>query len=337
MATASHHSHMPDLSANLNENTSCAPLSDLWNFPQSKLFPNAGSLPPSNSPPSHPATSGVASPAPFSPSETFSSGGSLSRVPTDLKLAGSINSGTTTPTAGFGTSLWSRGGAPASSPATAIPSSSSSNLLGLAPGGSPTYRSQSSGIPNQHSQQGRGIWGPREDFGYRQNIPFSGPASAGRIVGGGAYMSAPAATQPQAAPAAASVPKPAAASNNVPSAWSLDNPRVNFGTKNNAQQSSSPASAHHSQGHCMRSQKKGGRPSTNTELYKTELCASYMSTGGNCPYGEKCQFAHGTQELKTVDRPPKWRSKPCQNWVKTGACSYNERCCFRHDIPVAPQ
>lgn len=84
----------------------------------------------------------------------------------------------------------------------------------------------------------------------------------------------------------------------------------------------------------VRLQKKNGRPSTNTELYKTELCASYMSTGGNCPYGEKCQFAHGMDELKSVDRPPKWRSKPCQNWVKTGSCSYNERCCFRHDVPV---
>lgn len=90
---------------------------------------------------------------------------------------------------------------------------------------------------------------------------------------------------------------------------------------------------HHNH-HDNRPQKKNGRPSTNTELYKTELCASFMSTGGNCPYGEKCQFAHGTQELKSVDRPPKWRSKPCQNWVKTGSCSYNERCCFRHDIPV---
>lgn len=89
--------------------------------------------------------------------------------------------------------------------------------------------------------------------------------------------------------------------------------------------------------HSSRTAKKNGRPSTNTELYKTELCASYMSTGGNCPYGEKCQFAHGPEELKTVDRPPKWRSKPCQNWVRTGTCSYNERCCFRHDVPVGQQ
>lgn len=71
----------------------------------------------------------------------------------------------------------------------------------------------------------------------------------------------------------------------------------------------------------------------NTELYKTELCATFIRYG-NCPYGRKCQFAHGQQDLKVVDRPPKWRSKPCQNWIKNGTCAYNERCCFRHDQPV---
>lgn len=30
--------------------------------------------------------------------------------------------------------------------------------------------------------------------------------------------------------------------------------------------------------------------------YKTTLCANYSATG-NCPYGKKCQFAHGTSEL----------------------------------------
>lgn len=71
--------------------------------------------------------------------------------------------------------------------------------------------------------------------------------------------------------------------------------------------------------------------SVNTELYKTELCATFVKSGGYCPYGDKCQFAHGSTELKSVDRPSNWRSKPCQNWLKTGTCAYNERCCFRHD------
>lgn len=67
----------------------------------------------------------------------------------------------------------------------------------------------------------------------------------------------------------------------------------------------------------------------NTQLYKTELCASFVKMGV-CPYGNKCQFAHGENELKRVDRPPKWRSKPCANWAKFGTCRYGNRCCFKH-------
>ncbi|KAG5419039.1 GCN1 [Candida metapsilosis] len=59
--------------------------------------------------------------------------------------------------------------------------------------------------------------------------------------------------------------------------------------------------------------------SVNTQLYKTELCGPFMKTG-TCPYGIKCQFAHGESELKHIERPPKWRSKPCANWAKYGSC-----------------
>jgi hypothetical protein len=82
-------------------------------------------------------------------------------------------------------------------------------------------------------------------------------------------------------------------------------------------------------------QNQQGRLIVNSELYKTELCATFIRYG-SCPYGKKCQFAHGDHDLKAVDRPPKWRSKPCQNWLRTGTCAYNERCCFRHDT-VKPQ
>jgi hypothetical protein len=68
----------------------------------------------------------------------------------------------------------------------------------------------------------------------------------------------------------------------------------------------------------------------NTQLYKTELCASFMKMG-ICPYGNKCQFAHGENELKKVERSPKWRSKPCVNWVKWGSCRYGSRCSFKHE------
>ncbi|CAK9439731.1 uncharacterized protein LODBEIA_P38310 [Lodderomyces beijingensis] len=71
------------------------------------------------------------------------------------------------------------------------------------------------------------------------------------------------------------------------------------------------------------------KPAVNTQLYKTELCGPFMKTG-TCTYGSKCQFAHGEEELKHVERPPKWRSKPCSNWTKYGSCRYGNRCCFKH-------
>lgn len=70
-------------------------------------------------------------------------------------------------------------------------------------------------------------------------------------------------------------------------------------------------------------------PTTNADLYKTELCTTFVNTGV-CPYGTKCQFAHGEHELKSIDRGSKWRSKPCANWKKTGTCRYGNRCCFKH-------
>lgn len=72
-----------------------------------------------------------------------------------------------------------------------------------------------------------------------------------------------------------------------------------------------------------------GPKGLNTQLYKTELCASFMKMAV-CPYGSKCQFAHGKAELKSVERPLNWRSKPCANWTRYGLCRYGKRCCFKH-------
>lgn len=41
-------------------------------------------------------------------------------------------------------------------------------------------------------------------------------------------------------------------------------------------------------------------------LYKTELCRSWEEKG-TCRYGAKCQFAHGEEELRQVQRHPKVR------------------------------
>ena len=38
-------------------------------------------------------------------------------------------------------------------------------------------------------------------------------------------------------------------------------------------------------------------PVAKNNLYKTQLCRNYMSTG-KCKYGRVCQFAHGRKELE---------------------------------------
>ena len=54
----------------------------------------------------------------------------------------------------------------------------------------------------------------------------------------------------------------------------------------------------------------GNGPSANNRklgLYKTELCRSWEEKG-SCRYGAKCQFAHGEEELRKVQRHPKVRT-----------------------------
>ena len=68
---------------------------------------------------------------------------------------------------------------------------------------------------------------------------------------------------------------------------------------------------------------------TDKSLYKTELCNSFI-TLGYCPYNEKCQFAHGLNDLKSLNRDPKWKTKLCKNWSNSGYCRYGKRCCYKH-------
>ena len=54
----------------------------------------------------------------------------------------------------------------------------------------------------------------------------------------------------------------------------------------------------------------GQGPNANNRklgLYKTELCRSWEEKG-TCRYGAKCQFAHGEEELRQVQRHPKVRT-----------------------------
>ncbi|GAV27043.1 hypothetical protein PMKS-000504 [Pichia membranifaciens] len=64
-------------------------------------------------------------------------------------------------------------------------------------------------------------------------------------------------------------------------------------------------------------------------LFKTELCATFQKTGF-CPYNDKCQFAHGLDELKSAPKSRKWKTKMCKNWTEKGHCRYGKRCCYKH-------
>lgn len=70
--------------------------------------------------------------------------------------------------------------------------------------------------------------------------------------------------------------------------------------------------------------------------YKTELCRQY-SENGQCKYGDKCQFAHGVDELKDVKRHPKYKTDFCKTFHSKGFCPYGPRCHFIHELSESPE
>ncbi|KAI7865176.1 hypothetical protein BDF14DRAFT_1688977, partial [Spinellus fusiger] len=63
--------------------------------------------------------------------------------------------------------------------------------------------------------------------------------------------------------------------------------------------------------------------------YKTELCRNWEEIG-QCRYGAKCQYAHGVNDLHTVERHPKYKTQICRTYYTTGTCPYGIRCTFLH-------
>ena len=71
-------------------------------------------------------------------------------------------------------------------------------------------------------------------------------------------------------------------------------------------------------------------------LYKTRLCRTFIERG-ICPYGDKCDFAHGTTDLSyDITKHPKYRTKLCRSFQETGNCIYGDRCCFSHTLMRTP-
>nr|ALK28646.1 zinc finger protein 36 C3H type-like 3 [Meriones unguiculatus] len=71
---------------------------------------------------------------------------------------------------------------------------------------------------------------------------------------------------------------------------------------------------------------------SNSDRYKTELCRPFEESG-ICRYGHKCQFAHGSSELRTLSRHPKYKTEPCRTFHSVGLCPYGTRCHFIHNQP----
>ncbi|KAJ6636035.1 Protein TIS11 [Pseudolycoriella hygida] len=75
-------------------------------------------------------------------------------------------------------------------------------------------------------------------------------------------------------------------------------------------------------------------PQANTSRYKTELCRPFEEAGA-CKYGEKCQFAHGVNELRNLQRHPKYKTELCRTFHSVGFCPYGPRCHFVHNAEEA--
>ncbi|KAM4597670.1 mRNA decay activator protein ZFP36L1a [Polymixia lowei] len=73
-----------------------------------------------------------------------------------------------------------------------------------------------------------------------------------------------------------------------------------------------------------------GNSQVNSSRYKTELCRPFEENGA-CKYGDKCQFAHGIHELRSLSRHPKYKTELCRTFHTIGFCPYGPRCHFIHN------
>jgi len=102
-------------------------------------------------------------------------------------------------------------------------------------------------------------------------------------------------------------------------------------TNNNtiaAQQQQTNSSASSVQGQQQQQQQQA--QNGNTSRYKTELCRPFEESGF-CKYSDKCQYAHGLSELRSLQRHPKYKTELCRTFHSTGFCGYGPRCHFIHN------
>merc|ERR1719373_1470343 len=68
-----------------------------------------------------------------------------------------------------------------------------------------------------------------------------------------------------------------------------------------------------------------------SDKFKTEMCVKFQQLGA-CPYGTRCNFAHGEDELRSLSRHPLYKTRPCIPFIQTKKCPYGRRCNFIHTI-----
>lgn len=100
-------------------------------------------------------------------------------------------------------------------------------------------------------------------------------------------------------------------------------------TKSLSSSSSSTSSSSSQSSLSAASPNAGG--GTNANRYKTELCRPFQENGV-CKYGDKCQFAHGRDELRSISRHPKYKTDLCRTYHSVGFCPYGPRCHFIHNL-----
>merc|ERR1712151_656206 len=69
--------------------------------------------------------------------------------------------------------------------------------------------------------------------------------------------------------------------------------------------------------------------STQTlDLRKTKICPVIKQGMKRCPKGDRCNFAHSNEELRS--KPNLSKTKMCPNITKTGHCEMGDQCNYAH-------
>ena len=70
----------------------------------------------------------------------------------------------------------------------------------------------------------------------------------------------------------------------------------------------------------------------NRHKYKSEICKYWEN--GQCPYAQKCIFAHGVEELRKLRKHKRlYKTKACETWTSQYYCPYGSKCQFEHSHP----